>query len=91
MNIPPSTDPQEYLLEQLFNDRNDAEARGDRQRVGEMNLAITAVQKHSPSHGLVVADEPRRCVLEDGTYPCAVLKLHGRRFAGRADFPKVLL
>jgi hypothetical protein len=91
MNIPPSTDPQEYLLEHLFNDRNAAEARGDGESVGDLNLAITAVQKHSPSHGFVATDERQRCVLEDGIYPCAVLKLHAMRFAGRVDFPKILL
>lgn len=86
------TDPQGYLLERLHEDElGPAQREGDEKRVADVKLVITAVQKHSPSLGLVEAETPPTCVVDNQTYPCAMLKHHARPYRDHEDFPKELL
>ena len=91
MTVPPPTDPQEYLIKRLFEDRGNAQIADDDERVADLAGIIAAVQQHSPSHGLVDAHSPRTCVYDNHEYPCASLKLNARPYRGRDDFLKSLL
>jgi hypothetical protein len=85
-------DAQEYLLQHLFLKRTAAHDAGDEEAERDAKIAITAVQKHSPSHGVVDASASQTCV-ECGPsfdYPCVVLKTHARQFRGVEGFPSEL-